>query len=88
MLGQRLTIRIITAEYLPTQRVHKLRYEVMSSRSPSYGHVDIAYSTDARIRAGHTYSVTMNDDQHYPQIVKCHREVVNRPHPGSTTAQA
>ncbi len=80
MLGQRLTIRIITAEYLPTQRVHKLRYEVMSRRSPFFRNVDITYSTDTRIRPGHTYFVTMNDDQSYPQIVKCHREVVER-HP-------
>lgn len=54
MLGQRLTIRIITGEYLPTQRVHKLRYEVMSRGSPFYRNVDVAYSEDPRLRAGHT----------------------------------
>jgi ribonuclease HI len=75
MLGQRLTIRIVTAQYLSGQRVHKYTYEVMSRRSPFYGKVDVAYSDDATMRAGHTYRVTMNDDSKYPKIAKCHREV-------------
>jgi ribonuclease HI len=75
MLGQRLTIRIITAEYLPTRRLHKLRYEVISRRSQFHGNVDIAYSDDPRLRAGHTYFVTMSSDREPPRIVKCHREM-------------
>jgi RNase H len=34
VLGQRLTIRIVTAQYLSTQKVHKYMYEVMSRKSP------------------------------------------------------
>lgn len=75
MLGQRLTIRIVTAQYLPKQRVHKFTYEVMSRRSPFSGNVAAAYSDDGRMRAGHTYHVTMNRNSRYPQIAKCHREV-------------
>jgi hypothetical protein len=30
------------------------------------------------MRPGHTYFVTMNSDQSYPQITKCHREVASR----------
>lgn len=75
--GQRLTIRIVSAEYLRTQKVNKYRYEVMSPRSPFFGFIDVAYSTDPLMRAGHTYRVSMNDDQRYPMIVKCHAEVVS-----------
>jgi ribonuclease HI len=78
MLGQRLTIRIVTAQYLSTQKVHKYMYEVMSRGSPFYGKADIAYSTEVGMRPGHTYFVTMNSDQSYPQITKCHREVASR----------
>ncbi len=84
MLGQRLTIRIITAEYLPVQKVHRYRYEVISRKSPFHGNVDVAYSNHGMMRAGHTYYVTMNDDSSYPKIVKCHREVVEA-RPASTT---
>jgi ribonuclease HI len=76
MLGQRLTIRIVTAEYLSVQKVHRYRYEVSSRKSPFHGNVDVAYSNNGMMRAGHTYYVTMNDDASYPRIMKCHREIV------------
>jgi ribonuclease HI len=76
MLGQRLTIRIITAEYLRVPTGHRYRSEVRSRTSPYRGKVDIAYSTNGMMRAGHTYYVTMNNDPSYPKIVKCHRDVV------------
>ena len=79
MLGKRLTIRIVTAEYLPTQKVHKYTYEVMSRRSPAYGNVDVAYADDGTMRAGHTYYVTMSNDASYPRIAKCHREAIQAP---------
>jgi ribonuclease HI len=82
MLGQRLTIRIITAEYLRTQRLHRYRYEVMSRTSSVFGRVDIAYSEDPTLRPGHGYYVTMGADHSLPTIMKCHREVLSdvRPH--------
>lgn len=86
MLGQRLTIRIVTAEYLPVQKVHRYKYEVASRKSPFHGNMDVAYSDNGMMRAGHTYHVTMNDDPSYPKIVKCHREVVEASTPSTTTA--
>jgi|SRR5579862_1842044 len=80
--GQRLTIRVITAEYLAAHGLHKLRYEVVSRRSPFRGNVDIAYSDDPRLRAGHTYFVTMSADANPPRIAKCHREIAATPKPG------
>lgn len=76
MLGQRLTVRIVSAEYLRVQKVHRYRYEVMSRNSPFHGKVDIAYSEDVLLRPGHTYYVTMNNDDAYPKILKRHREVL------------
>jgi hypothetical protein len=92
MLGQRLTIRIVIAQYLNTQRVHRYRYEVMSRASPFFGNVDVAYSDDPTLRPGHTYYVTMGNDADLPWIVKCHREVLpsngRRRPPGMRTSRA
>jgi ribonuclease HI len=74
--GQRLTVRIITAQFLSTQRVNRYRYEVMSKGSPFFGNVDVAYSDDSNLRAGHTYYVTMGKQGGLPWIAKRHREVV------------
>jgi ribonuclease HI len=74
MLGQRLTIRIITAEAVPQQNTSRYRYEVVSRRSPFRGCVDFAYSDDPTLRAGHTYYVKMGTDQGHPQIVRVIRE--------------
>jgi ribonuclease HI len=75
MLGQRLTIRIVSADYLSVQKLHKYRYEVMSPRSPFFGNVDIAYSDDALMRPGHVYRVSMGKDPKNPLIAKRHLEV-------------
>ncbi len=75
MLGQRLTIRIVSADYLAVQKLHKYRYEVMSPRSPFLGNIDIAYSDDPLMRPGHVYRVTMGKDRKNPRIAKCHLEV-------------
>jgi ribonuclease HI len=75
MHGQRLQVRIITAEPMRTQRTNRYRYEVASPTSAYCGMVDFAYSDDPMMRPGHTYVVTMNRNQGYPQIVKCLREI-------------
>lgn len=72
--GQRLTIRIITDEFLRVQRCWKYKYEVMSKASPYFGNVDLAYS-EILLRAGHTYHVRFNDNTKNPRIVKLFREV-------------
>jgi ribonuclease HI len=75
MLGQRLQIRIVGADYLKTQRINRYRYEVVSPRSAFHGKVDFAYSEDAGMRPGHVYLVTMNRDPDYPMIAKRHLEI-------------
>jgi hypothetical protein len=75
MLGQRLTIRIVSADYLTVQKLHKYRYEVMSPGSPFFGNIDFAYSDDALMRPGHVYRVSMGKDLKNPRIAKRHLEV-------------
>ena len=43
MLGQRLTIRIITSEYLRLNKINKYKYEVVSKASDYYKKLDIGY---------------------------------------------
>lgn len=74
LLGQKLTIRIIEADYLSEQRLSRYRYEVMSRRSEFRGRVDIAFSDDHLLRPGHTYFVTMGAEQGNPRIIKRHHE--------------
>lgn len=77
MRGQRTTIRIITDEYLRTQRLNRYKYEVMSRRSEFYGNVDIIYSdADIYLSAGHTYRVRLNDDTKAPRVIRVFGEVV------------
>ncbi len=75
MLGQRLKIRIISADYLKPQKINRYRYEVMSPRSTFHGKVDFAYSEDPGMRPGHVYLVTMNRDPDYPMIAARHLEI-------------
>ncbi len=75
MRGQRVTIRIVTDEYLRTHRLNRYRYEVISQKSKYFGNVDIAYS-ELSLSAGHTYEVTFNKNQDNPRFVRLIREVV------------
>jgi ribonuclease HI len=83
MRGQRTTIRIITDEFLRTQRMNKYKYEVMSARSEFRGRVDVIYSEPGiHLSAGHTYYVQVSADPNRPRVVKIFREIV----PGERTA--
>jgi ribonuclease HI len=73
--GQRLSIRVITCEYLRVQQVWKYKYEVMSRRNPKFGKVDWVYSSRDLLRDGHSYHVRLNDDPAYPQVLKLFREL-------------
>ena len=71
MLGQRVSIRVITCEYLRVQQVWKYKYEVVSRRSPFFRKVDWVFSPrDLLLRDGHSYHVRLNDDPAYPQVLK------------------
>lgn len=74
MLGQRLSIRIITAEFLKVQKVWKCMYEVLTRGSPFYLKVDILFSSEL-IAAGHWYFVQVNKEQSNPRVVKIFREI-------------
>jgi ribonuclease HI len=73
MCGQRIAIRIVDAEYLRVQKLFRYRYEVVSKSSKYFDNVDIIYSTE-NMRAGHTYLVTVNRDNHNPMVVRLIRE--------------
>jgi ribonuclease HI len=75
--NQRLSVRIITCEYLRVQHVWKYKYEVMSPASPFFGKVDNAFS-DLPLRDGHTYFVLMNDDAGNPRFRALIREIVKK----------
>lgn len=74
LTGQRLTIRIITDEYLRMQRCYRYRYEVVSRASRFHLLVDIAFS-DQPMRAGHTYFVLMGAKTAAPRILKVYRDM-------------
>lgn len=74
MSGQRLSIRVMTCEYLHAQRVWKLKYEVISKASPYRGKVDVIFS-DELLKDGHSYYVRVNDNTRNPRIVKAFREL-------------
>lgn len=79
MLGQRVTIRIVTDEYLSLQRMNKYKYEVVSRQSPFRGCVDIIFSgVDIQLSAGHTYRVRFNEETTRPRIAKMFQEVEPR----------
>ncbi len=74
MKGQRLLVRIITDEYLPTQKKYKFKYEVVSKASRYYGNVDQIFA-DFPLRAGHRYCVTLNKNTKTPRILKVIEEM-------------
>jgi ribonuclease HI len=74
MRGQRLVIRIITAEYLGVQKTNKYRYEVMSKHSKYYQCVDTIYG-DCDLRGAHCYLVSVNRNQANPTILSVHAEI-------------
>lgn len=76
MQGQRISIRIITSEYLRLPKTNKYKYEVISRKSKYKGNVDIAFS-DHSLRAGHSYSVRFNSDTNNPRIEKVFKEIVS-----------
>jgi ribonuclease HI len=74
LLGQRLSVRIITTEYLRTQKVWKCKYEVLTKTSPFYMKVDVLFS-DELLAAGHCYFIQLNKEQSNPRAAKVFREI-------------
>jgi ribonuclease HI len=75
MKGQRIAIRIITEHFLHLQELSKYRFEVISSGSEYFGHVDFAYSELHHLKAGHQYIVTLNKNDKNPRILRLIKEL-------------
>ena len=76
MRGQRISVRIITSEYLKTQKIHKYKYEVLSKGSKYFENVDIVFSKEL-LKVGHSYIVSFNKNTYNPMIRKVIREIKN-----------
>jgi len=74
MNGQKVSIRIIIAKYLATQKINQYKYEIISKRSKYYKNVDLIYS-EINLKAGHEYVVTFNKETKTPRILKMIKEI-------------
>ncbi len=74
MLNQRISIRIITDEYLKLQKRFKYKYEVISKSNSFLGNIDFAFS-EIMLNAGHCYSIRFNDNPHNPTIINMFKEL-------------
>ena len=77
MCGQRISVRVITSEYLKVQKINKYKYEVISKGSRFYQNVDIIFS-DKLLKAGHSYIVTFNKNCKNPRILNVIREILSK----------
>lgn len=76
MSGQRLTIRIVTDEFLPVQRMNRYKYEAISRGSPFRRCVDMIFSeAHIQLNAGHTYYVRVNSETSAPRVLRLFREL-------------
>ena len=83
MLGQELTIKVITTEWLPSpHRLWKYKYQVLSKESPFYNNIDVIFSEKTvTLLHRHTYVVLMNESTVNPRIVRVLEEIAKEPEP-------
>jgi len=74
MEGQDIKVRIITSEFLNTQKLSKYKYQVISKKSKYFDNVDVIYGKEI-MRAGHHYKITVNDDNRNPRVIKVIKEL-------------
>jgi len=74
LYGQRISIRIITSEYLKVQKIWKYKYEVVSKKSEYCRKIDFIYG-DEVLRTGHSYFVSANMRNGLPIISKLIKEL-------------
>lgn len=65
--NQEIYIRLLTVQYLGTQRCWRFKYEVMSEDSPYFGKVDFIFS-DELLTHRNIYKIRMNDNPEHPQV--------------------
>jgi ribonuclease HI len=75
MNGQRISIYIITEQYLKPQKLSKYRCEVISKGSEYHGNIDFINSELHQLKAGHKYFVILNKDNNNPRILKLIKEL-------------
>jgi len=74
MLGQVMSIHIISCEYLHKHKTNKYRYEVINRESKYFEMLDLIYS-ELSMRRHHCYEVRVNNDHSYPQVVEIIKEI-------------
>ena len=74
-VGQRISIRVITDEYLPVQKLFKYKIEVISKKSKYYNCVDFVYS-EMLLKAGHSYVLSLKKSESRLVISKVINEIV------------
>jgi ribonuclease HI len=72
--GQRISIRIDSAQIMQPQKIYKYTYEVTSRTSKFYGKKDIIFSSE-NLKSGHTYYVVFTKNKNNPEIKKVIREI-------------
>ena len=78
MEGQQLDINVITEKWSQPQRLHRIKYEVISPDSPYFEKVDVIWSGTI-LAAGHKYTVKLSDDPGTPRIVAVLEEITHPP---------
>ena len=73
-VGQRISIRAITDEYLSVQKLFKYKVEVISRKSKYYNCVDFVHS-ELLLKAGHSYLVSLKKNENLITISKVIKEI-------------
>lgn len=74
IVGQRITIRIVSCKYERIHGLFNLKYEVVSKSSPYHGMTDIIFSNHP-LRDGRSYFVIFNKEPRNPRVNKVIREI-------------
>ncbi len=74
-VGQRLSIHVITDEFLKLQKLFKYKVEVISKNSKYFHNVDLVYSK-LLLKAGHSYIVSLKKNENLLTISKVIKEIV------------
>ncbi len=75
--GKRLSIRIITSEYLSVQKICKYKYEIISKGHELFGCKGTIYS-EFNIKAGHKYYVCFESGTGIAKISRIIREIAKK----------
>lgn len=74
MLGQRISIYIVTDEYLELPNIFRYKYQVISRKSIFFKKIDFICSREM-LNAWHSYVVRFNKDSKNPLIVRLFSEI-------------